>query len=238
MAKRATSAKSIKQRKQPTQARGRQSIADIMGATERVLRRDGPAHITTPAIAAEAGVSIGAIYHYYPNKESIILALYEAKLADIRAMVEAPIKPVDGDWREGVRRWIHDVKTREAASGYDLVMEEAADYFPVLKAIARSHAAGQAHTLARHLRALGSKWPDDALFDLALHAFFLNSSLWLYWSHAGAPLPQGVDRLADVVAAIFAPALEGSPPPSLPYAKPDNPERYPYSLRTEIDTSR
>ncbi len=219
MAKRATSAKSIRQRKQPTQARGRQSIADIMDATERVLRRDGPAHITTPAIAAEAGVSIGAIYHYYPNKESIILALYEAKLAGIRAMVEAPIEPIGGDWREGVRRWIRDVKAREAASGYDLVMEEAADYFPALKAIARGHASGQARTLARHLRALGSDWPDEALLDLAQHAFFLNSSLWLYWSYAGAPLPQGIDRLADVVTAIFAPALEGAPPPPPPYAK-------------------
>jgi AcrR family transcriptional regulator len=220
VAKRATSAKSIRQRKQPTQARGRQSIADIIDATERVLRRDGPAHITTPAIAAEAGVSIGAIYHYYPNKESIILALYEGKLAGIRAMVETPIEPVAGDWREGVRRWIHDVKAREAASGYDLVMEEAADYFPALKDIARSHAAGQARALARHLRTLGSPWPDDALFDLALHAFFLNSSLWLYWSHAGAPLPQGIDRLAEVVAAIFSPALDGALPPPRPYAKP------------------
>jgi hypothetical protein len=55
------------------------------------------------------------------------------------------------------------------------------------------------------------------LFDLAVHIFYLNQSLWLYWSYAGAALPQGVDRLADGMVALMAPALGGESPPPGPY---------------------
>ncbi|MBW7945129.1 MAG: TetR/AcrR family transcriptional regulator [Sphingomonadaceae bacterium] len=212
--------KTLRRRKEPTQARGRHSIEQILEATHRVLRRDGPTHITTPAIAEEAGVSVGALYHYFPNKESVILALYETKLAHIRSMVETPIEPVDGDLKAGLRRWIRDIKAREAAIGYDLAMNEAIAHFPSIRGVARRHASGQAQTIANQLKRLGSQWPDEALFDLALHAFYLNSSLWLYWSYVGQPLPQAVDRLAETVAALFVRALDGSPPPPPPYGAP------------------
>ncbi len=220
MAIRAKGEKPLKRRKEPTQARGRHSIEQILEATHRVLLRDGPTHITTPAIAEEAGVSVGALYHYFPNKESVILALYEARLSHIRGIVETPIEPVDGDLRAGLRRWIRDIKAREAASGYDLAMNEAIAHFPSLRGVARRHASGQAQTIAAQLKRLGSNWPDDALFDLALHVFYLNSSLWLYWSYVGQPLPQAIDRLAETAATLFLSALDGSAPPPPPYGAP------------------
>jgi len=206
--------------RQPAQERGRQSIRDILDAAHRVLRREGPARITTPAIAAEAGLSIGALYHYFPNKESVILALYETKLADIGAIVEEPIPAVGGDWRTGVRGWIHRIKAHEAALDYDIAMNEAMDHFPSLREVSRRHLSRQAVTIAGQLKRLGSRWPDEALFDLALYAVFLNSSLWLYWAYADTPLPQGVDRLADTLVALFSPALEGAAAPGEPLAKP------------------
>lgn len=218
-----TSSKSAPSRlrplRQPSQQRGQQSIEHILAATHRLLRREGAARITTPAIAAEAGLSIGALYHYFPNKEAVILALYESKLAGIRAAVEQP--PADsgparpGDWRQQLRSWVHQVKTREAELGYDLAMNEAMSHFPGLREISRAHLEQQASTITGHLRQLGSDWPQPALYDLALYAMFLNSSLWLYWAHTGHALEHGIERLADTLIALFAPALEGGVPPTI-----------------------
>lgn len=205
-------------RKGAVQARAKDSVRRILEAAHRLLQAGGPSALTTPAIAKEAKVAIGSLYQYFPNKESIVLALYEGKLAEIRALTSDPIIRVDGDWREGVRQWLMRLKKAEAETDFDLPMNEAIQHFQCLKDVARQHAAKQGRVIAGHLKELGSDWPDEALFDVGMHAFFLNSSTWLYWSFAKAPLDQGVERLIDCVITIFSPALEGCPPPPGPYA--------------------
>ena len=210
--------RALKQRAKPVQSRSKESIRKIVDATHRLLRRAGPSGVTTPDIAKEAGVSVGSLYHFFPNKESIILALYEEKLAKIRESANRPIRVENGDWRAGFRAWLRRIKQDEVDIDFDLAMNEAMEHYPGLTEVSRMHAAELADTLAKHIKAMGSSWPDDALFDVAIHVFFLNQSLWLYWSFAGRSLPQGVDRLADSAIALIAPAIEGAPAPSAPYA--------------------
>lgn len=62
-------------RKQPQQRRSRQMTADILTAAIRVLKREGALGFTTTKVAETAGVSVGSLYQYYPNKQSILLAL-------------------------------------------------------------------------------------------------------------------------------------------------------------------
>ena len=47
----------------------------ILEASARILESDGTRGFNTNAIAAKAGVSIGSLYQYFPNKDSIVLAL-------------------------------------------------------------------------------------------------------------------------------------------------------------------
>ena len=67
-------------RKKPKQERGRQAVAAIEQACLKILEKEGPQHLTTNRIAEVAGVSIGSLYQYFPNKESIVAAVYAAKL--------------------------------------------------------------------------------------------------------------------------------------------------------------
>lgn len=202
----------LARRNAPMQARSRAKVEALLEATQRVLVRDGPAGLTTPAIAAEAGVSVGALYHFFPNKEALVLALYETRLEQVRGLVEEPIDRT-GDWRVDVERWLRRIRQRETEIGYSLALNTAMDHFPALAAVGRRHAELQTAAIARQIRALGSGWPDDALFDLALHAYCLNSAAWRVWAFAGEALPQAVDRLILSVVAILEPAFDGSPPP-------------------------
>lgn len=218
-ARKRTEPRELAQRAQPMQSRSKESIRKILDATHQLLRREGPSAVTTPAIAEEAGVSVGALYHFFPNKEAIILALYDEKLGRIRDAMNAPIKVSQNDWREGFREWLHAIKREEEAIEFDLAMNEAIGHFPGLSNVSREHAIMAAGMLVKQMKSLGTSWPDQALLDLAIHIFYLNSSLWLYWSFAGRSLPQGIDRLADAAIALMAPAIEGSPPPKGPYAR-------------------
>ena len=49
---------------------------DILEAAVRVLRRDGVLRFTTPRVAEVAGISIGSLYQYFPNKQALIFAIH------------------------------------------------------------------------------------------------------------------------------------------------------------------
>lgn len=59
----------------PVQSRSTQTIECILEAASRLISAEGRAHYTTNAVAARAGVSIGTLYHYFPNKEALTAAL-------------------------------------------------------------------------------------------------------------------------------------------------------------------
>ncbi len=61
--------------KAPTQERSRQTVTTILDACSRLLLTEGFYNITTDKIAKEAGVSIGSLYQFFGNKESVVLAV-------------------------------------------------------------------------------------------------------------------------------------------------------------------
>lgn len=62
-------------RKAPRQRRSRQLVEDILEAAIRVLSREGAGRFTTARVAETAGVSVGSLYQYFPNKEAILFRL-------------------------------------------------------------------------------------------------------------------------------------------------------------------
>lgn len=62
-------------RKQPRQARSQALVEAILDAATRIVVRAGREAANTNAIAREAGVSIGSLYQYFPNREAVLAAL-------------------------------------------------------------------------------------------------------------------------------------------------------------------
>lgn len=65
----------ISARKAPRQTRSNQLVAAILQAAVRVLEREGAMRFTTARVAETAGVSVGSLYQYFPNKEAILFRL-------------------------------------------------------------------------------------------------------------------------------------------------------------------
>ena len=65
----------ISPRKQPKQARSTELIAIILEAAAQVLAKEGAQRFTTARVAEKAGVSVGSLYQYFPNKAAILFRL-------------------------------------------------------------------------------------------------------------------------------------------------------------------
>jgi AcrR family transcriptional regulator len=66
-------------RRRPKQDRSREIVLAIQQAGLQILETEGRDALTTNRIAEVAGVSIGSLYRYYPNKEAIVADVYEAQ---------------------------------------------------------------------------------------------------------------------------------------------------------------
>ncbi len=79
----------IQPRKQASQARSAASVTAIMRATARILVKRGYQATTTNHIADAAGVSVGSLYQYFPNKEAIVAALLDEHLERTQEFLRA-----------------------------------------------------------------------------------------------------------------------------------------------------
>jgi len=79
----------IAHRRDPSQRRALVLIDAIRQAALEIIEKDGPAALTTNRVAERAGVSIGSLYHYYPNKEAIVADLFEMRVQRLVAEIDA-----------------------------------------------------------------------------------------------------------------------------------------------------
>jgi AcrR family transcriptional regulator len=77
-----------KPRKQPLQGRSRETFGAILEATARILEAEGLEAANTNAIAARAGVSIGSLYQYFPDKAAIFAELIRQAESGLGDMLE------------------------------------------------------------------------------------------------------------------------------------------------------
>jgi len=78
----------LKPRRRPVQERSLATVEAILQAAAQVFERHGYAAGTTNRIAERAGVSIGTLYQYFPNKDAILVALVHQHLAESTAALQ------------------------------------------------------------------------------------------------------------------------------------------------------
>jgi AcrR family transcriptional regulator len=102
------------QRKEPSQARSKELVSAIYEATVRILPKVGSYNITTKKIAEMAGVSIGSLYQYFPNKEALLGSLIDFSL---RSSLDDTYKVID------------EMKNKSIDESVDLIVDYALNMF-------------------------------------------------------------------------------------------------------------
>ena len=90
----------LKPRKIAVQARATNTVEAIVEAAARILEKSGFEGYTTNAVAERAGVSIGSLYQYFPNKDVLTLALIARESATLLQEVEAAAS--NPEWRSAL----------------------------------------------------------------------------------------------------------------------------------------
>jgi AcrR family transcriptional regulator len=137
----------ISTRKQPKQSRSNELVSAILTAAVHVLVEEGAQRFTTARVAEKAGVSIGSLYQYFPNKASILFRLQSDEWRGSTEML-SEILTGTAPPKDRLRRLVHVFVRSEC--------EEA----PVRRALADAAPLYRDAPEAREMRAEG-----DRVFD-------------------------------------------------------------------------
>ncbi|MEZ4406646.1 MAG: TetR/AcrR family transcriptional regulator [Polyangiales bacterium] len=75
-------------RRAPKQRRAQQTVDAVLEAARLVATRHGARALTTNRVAEVAGVSVGSLYQYFPDKRAIFAALHDRHVDDVRRVIE------------------------------------------------------------------------------------------------------------------------------------------------------
>jgi AcrR family transcriptional regulator len=161
-------------RRKPAQERARVTVEAILDAAVKVLKREGASSITTNRIAHAAGVSIGSVYQYFPDKQAIFVALHERHIHQVERTIRervrqcagASLETLIGSLVEGMIE-IHNLDP-ELSMLLQSEVPHRADGTRDFSV--RLHDCFQ-KALASHAKSIGGK------MTLDLHAFFLATML-------------------------------------------------------------
>jgi AcrR family transcriptional regulator len=78
----------------PRQERGQRRYAEILDAAASLIEEVGPDAVTVQAISLRAGASKGSMYHFFPDRESVLIALVERHIDALRAYLEGERGPL------------------------------------------------------------------------------------------------------------------------------------------------
>jgi AcrR family transcriptional regulator len=114
-------------RREPRQRRAHHTVEAVLDAVIRILKREGFDAVTTNRIAEVAGVSIGSIYQYFPDKRAIFVALHERHIQEIDRLVESTLVEHASSSLDALIRAMIEAMVDAHASDpelYDLLMNE------------------------------------------------------------------------------------------------------------------
>jgi AcrR family transcriptional regulator len=86
----------LEPRKSPIQARSTASVDAILEATIQILLQLGKERLTTTKVALRAGVSVGTLYQYFPNKSALLQAVLKRHLAEVADAIEVVCREQKG----------------------------------------------------------------------------------------------------------------------------------------------
>ena len=129
--------KSDQLRKKPQQVRSKLMVENILEASIRVLQNFPHEKFTTNRVAEAAGISVGSLYQYYPNKRALLMELEIRAVNEMIENVEQMLFDTSRPSEERLYRAIEYFFVTES-SFYDIPFTSNFDYPSQLNRITKS----------------------------------------------------------------------------------------------------
>jgi len=193
---------SVSSRKRPKQARSTELVASILEAAVQVLAKEGAQRFTAARVAERAGVSVGSLYQYFPNKAAILFRLQSDEWRQtsdlLRGILEDGTRPPPERLRRLVHAFIRSECEEAAIRG---ALDDAAPLYRDAPEAREAKAAGHGIIQAFMREAL----PEAPHATLALAADVIKTTL----STVGKQFSESprssaeIDAYADAMADMF-----------------------------------
>jgi AcrR family transcriptional regulator len=132
----------ISLRKQPQQARSNELVATILEAAVQVLAKEGAQRFTTARVAETAGVSVGSLYQYFPNKAAILFRLQCDEWQQTSTLLRGILEDVRRPPLERLRALVHAfVRSECDEAEMRVALNDAAPLAPLYRDAPEVHAA-------------------------------------------------------------------------------------------------
>lgn len=133
----------ISSRRKPKQARSNDLVATILEAALQVLEKEGAQRFTTTRVAERAGVSVGSVYQYFPNKASILFRLQSDEWKQTSEMLGGILEDTQRPPLERLRMLVHAfVRSECEEAGMRVALNDAAPLYRDAPEAHEARAAG------------------------------------------------------------------------------------------------
>jgi len=120
----------ISSRKQPKQARSAELVTTILDAAAQVLAKEGATRFTTARVAERAGVSIGSLYQYFPNKAAILFRLQSDEWRQTTGLLREILEDTSRPPVERLRALVHAFVLSECEEAeMRVALDDAAPFY-------------------------------------------------------------------------------------------------------------
>lgn len=134
----------LSSRRQPQQARSSDLVAAILEAALQVLAKEGVHRFTTTRVAERAGVSVGSVYQYFPNKASILFRLQSDEWRQTTELLCGILEDVQTPPLDRLRRLVHAfVRSECEEAGMRTALHDAAPFYRDAPEAQAARAAGE-----------------------------------------------------------------------------------------------
>ena len=192
----------ISPRKQPKQARSSELVGAILAAAAQVLAREGAHRFTTARVAERAGVSVGSLYQYFPNKAAILFRLQRDEWRQTSDVLHGILEDVGSPPLERLRALVHVfIRSECDESAMRLALSDAAPLYrnePEARA-AKASASGAIQSFMREVLPTATDATRTLAGELVTATF---AAVGKRFSETPRT-PEEVESFADAMADMF-----------------------------------
>jgi AcrR family transcriptional regulator len=192
-------------RRRPRQGRAQATFDAVLEAAAELIAQRGYARTTTNTIAERAGISIGSLYQYFPNKTAILVSLLERHIYDVQPLIAEGVRLLADPampFEDGLRRlFVRLIDAHRHNPRLQEVLSEEVPHPPSIQRLRHKLEGGYAAQVAEILR----QRPDVEAKDpeVAAHIIVVVSEAATYWLSHSAPRAADKGRYVEEVVRLL-----------------------------------